>query len=464
MKQSVSCKSYIHLFSLIWLFWLFSGYSTGYASPDESSISLSGFMELRYDGRYLSEDSGEDHKLHQIVDISIKENEWGHFRFNLCGDMTEDLDGEADDDEVDRTRTIRDTWDSSTIGFLYVCQAEIYQLGPIDYARFGRQYVNHELGTTHVDGFNCLFKFDFFSKRIKPFAYGGIPVRLYEDGEYWDAREVGGGAHLFWDRWTRITLEHQLIEEEPDITGTYGESGESRYEQSACAIRRSLFQKGHGSVSLFLLDNSPKRVNSTFSILIDKPDLGIDASYSYQFEEIDQTPTAIFPYTGLVGPIKPYHNATIDIMTGIYKDSVWLSGGTEWRLLDSGEEESEFNHSYNREYLALIVEDLPMKGIELSLQADYWQVMDDSNEDSILTFTGGIGYEKREQIRLFLGSSYSLYSYDYFADPEEKTDVYTVHSDVRCYLQPGLYFDARYELDIYDINEHRFVVTVGIEI
>jgi hypothetical protein len=156
MKQSVSCKSYIHLFSLIWLFWLFSGYSAGYASADESSISLSGFIQLRYDGRYLSDDSGEDHKLHQIADISIKENEWGHFRFNLCGDMTEDLDGEADDDEVDRTRTIRDTWDSSTHGFLYVCQGEIYQLGFVDYARFGRQYVNHELSTTHVDGFVCL--------------------------------------------------------------------------------------------------------------------------------------------------------------------------------------------------------------------------------------------------------------------------------------------------------------------
>jgi hypothetical protein len=436
----------------------------GHALAEEDAISLSGLLELRYDGRYLSDDEGEDHKLYQVADINVKENKWGHFKFTLSGDIAEDLDGKAEDDEPDRTRTIRDTWDSSTHGFLYVCQGEIYQLGPLDYARFGRQYVSHELGTTHLDGFNCLLKLDVFNKRIKPFAYGGIPVRLYEDVNYLDAQEVGGGAHIYWDRWTRMTLEHQLIEEEPDIIGTYGESEENRYEQSAFAIRRNLFSKGYGYVSLFLLDNSPKHVNSMFSILLDKLDLEIDASYFYQFDEIDDMPTTTSPYTGLVGPIKPYHRVTLDIMKGIYKDYVWLSGGTEWRLLDSGEDESQFNHSYNHEYLALIIEDLLLKGLGLSLQAAYWQVMDDDNEDSIFTLSGGIEYRKPKKIKLFLGSSYSLYSYDYFADPDEKTDVYTIHSDIRYYVQPRLYFDARYELDIHDIYEHRFVASVGVEI
>ncbi len=105
-----------------------------------------------------------------------------------------------------------------------------------------------------------------------------------------------------------------------------------------------------------------------------------------------------------------------------------------------------------------------MKGIQLSLQADRWKVMDDNNEDMILTFTGGIGYEKPQSIRLWLGSSYSLYGYDYFADPDEKTDVYTIHSDIRYYFKASLYFDARYELDIYDIHEHRFIATLGLEI
>ncbi len=432
---------------------------------DDGAVSISGLMQLRYDGRSLSDGEGEDHKLHQVVDVTLRENKWDHFKFTLSGDLTEDLDGRADEDEIDRTRTIRDTWDSSTHGFLYVCEAEFHGSGPLDYARLGRQYVHHELDTTHLDGLNCLLKLDIFDKRVKPFVYGGIPVRLYDDeADYGDATEIGGGAHIFLDQWTRITLEHQYIREEPGVTGTFEDSGEDSYQQSAVAVRHNLFGKGYGYVSLYLLDDSPKHVNTMFSVLLDKVDLEIDASYFYQFDEIEKTPLAVPPYTGLVGTIKPYHNATLDITKGVYKDHVWVSGGTHWRLLDSGEEETEFNHSFHDEYLAVIIEDLPREGMHLSLQGDFWEVMDSSDEDSIVTVSGEIGYEQRKRFRLSLGTSYALYSYDYFEDTGEKTDVYSIHSNARYYMQPGLYVDGRYELDIYDIYEHRFVATVGMEL
>ena len=127
---------------------------------------------------------------------------------------------------------------------------------------------------------------DLFGIKIRPFAYAGIPVDLYQDHDHLDGTEVGGGAHIFLDRSTKITLEHQVIEEDPDIVGTYRESGKNRYEQSAFAIRRALLHKGYGYISLFLLDNSPKIINTRFSLLVDRLDLDIDASYLYQFKEI----------------------------------------------------------------------------------------------------------------------------------------------------------------------------------
>ncbi|MBW2647877.1 MAG: hypothetical protein JRE23_17240, partial [Deltaproteobacteria bacterium] len=306
---------------------------------------------------------------------------------------------------------------------------------------------------THLDGFNFLLDLDLFDTRVKPFAYAGLPVRLYEDGDYLDAREVGGGAHILLDNYTKITLEHQFVEEEPDIVGSYGSSEKKRYQLSAFAIRRSFFNKRYGSISLFILNNSP----------IDELDLDVDASYFYQFKEIDNMPTTVGPYTALTGQIKPYHRVTIDITKGLYED-IWISGGTELRLLDFGEDETAFNHSYNHEYVALIIENLPIRGLHFSLQADFWEVMDSNNEDMILTFGGELGYRKPEDVDVSVGSFYSLYKYDYFMDTNEKTDVYTVYADGRYYIQPGLYWDARYELDIYDIYEHRFIATVGLEI
>jgi hypothetical protein len=450
---------YIYLFTL---FWLLSGYFVRPAIADEGSLSLSGLLQLRYDGRYLSDGEDDDHKLHQIADINVKKKDWEHFKFTLCGDIIEDIDSEDDDDQTDRTRTVHDTWDSSSHGYLYICQAEIYELDRLNYARFGRQYVSHELATTHLDGFNLLLNLNLFDRQIKPFVYAGIPVRLYENSHYFDAQEVGGGAHIHLDRSTKITLEHQFIKEEPDIVGTYGESGTNRYQQSAFAIRRYFPRIGHGYISLFLLDNSPKTIDTRFSLLVDRLDLDIDASYFYQFRRITETPPTSV-YTGLTGTIKPYHNFTLDVMKGVYKERIWVSAGTQWRLLDSGEDETEFNHSYNNQYLALIIDDLLMKNVQLSLQADFWQVVDGDNEDEILSFGGEIAYRKPKTINISLGSFYSLYKYDYFADTGEKTDVYTIYSDIRYYIQPKLYLDARYELDIYDIHEHRFIATVGLE-
>jgi len=169
-------------------------------------------------------------------------------------------------------------------------------------------------------------------------------------------------------------------------------------------------------------------------------------------------------YTGLVGPIKPYHDFTLDLMKGIYEEDVWISAGTQWRVLDSGEEESEFNHSYHREYLGVIFEDLFKPGLRFSLQADYWAVFDDDNDDSTLTVVGSVGYERPDAYSLSLGSSYSLFKYDYFLDENEKEDVYTVSADGRYYLGPKWYVEGRYQVDIYAISEHRFVATIGLEL
>ena len=435
----------------------------------EDPWSVSGLIQLRYEGRYLTDDEGEDHKLFQMADLTISETKWNHFRFTFSGDLYQDLDGKDDVKEVDATRTVRDTWHKDVDGFVYVAQAELYDLGAFQYARLGRQYIKHELSTTHLDGVDCLLGIGGLENRVKPFFYGGIPVRLYDDeSDEWDSHEVGGGLDLFLGRWTRFTYEHRYtkedIEDDPDIYGSYRNPARSTYQQSALAVRHNLLGQGYGYGSLYLLNNKPRWVNAVFSTLMDRIDLDADLTYLYQFEKIEDMPTNGPLYTGLVGPIKPYHDFTLDLMKGIYEEDVWISAGTQWRVLDSGEEESEFNHSYHREYLGVIFEDLFKPGLRFSLQADYWAVFDDDNDDSTLTVVGSVGYERPDAYSLSLGSSYSLFKYDYFLDENEKEDVYTVSADGRYYLGPKWYVEGRYQVDIYAISEHRFVATIGLEL
>jgi hypothetical protein len=430
---------------------------------------VSGLLQLRYKGLYLTDDQGEDHKLFQTADITVTENKWNHFRFTFSGDLYQDLDGKTPLKTIDRTRTIRDTWDDDVGGFLYVAQAELHDLDALEYVRMGRQYVNHELYTTHLDGVNGLLRFGSLGRRVKPFFYIGIPVRLYDDkSSYLDASEFGGGVDFFLNRSTRITYEHRYtdedISEDPDILGSYRNPGKSTYQQSAFAVRHNLFGQGYGYGSLYLLNNKPRWVNTVFSTLIDRVDLEIDGSYLFQFEDIEDMPTNGPLYTGLVGPTKPYHYFTLDLQKAIGDEDVWISAGTQWRVLGSGDEESAFNHSYHRQYLGAIFEDLTKLDLRFSIQAEYWAVFDGNNDDSIFTFVGGVAYDIPDAYRLSLGTSYSLFKYDYFLDVDEKQDVYTVQANGRYYVRPGYYVQGRYELDIYDIHEHRFVTTVGVEL
>jgi hypothetical protein len=153
----------------------------------------------------------------------------------------------------------------------------------------------------------------------------------------------------------------------------------------------------------------------------------------------------------------------LDFQKAVNKEDVWISAGTQWRVLDSGEE-SAFNHSYHRQYLGTIFEDVTKLDLRFSIQAEYWAVFDADNDDSILTFVGGVEYDVPGAYRISVGSSYSLFKYDYFLDLDEKEDVYTIQANGRYFLRPGYYLEGRYELDIYDIYEHRFVTTVGLEL
>jgi hypothetical protein len=76
-KRHTIYTLYVYLFAL---FWFFSGYSVVSAFADEGSSALSGLIQLRYDGRYLSHGEDDDHKLHQIADLTVQEKGWEHFQ------------------------------------------------------------------------------------------------------------------------------------------------------------------------------------------------------------------------------------------------------------------------------------------------------------------------------------------------------------------------------------------------
>ena len=105
--------------------------------------------------------------------------------------------------------------------------------------------------------------------------------------------------------------------------------------------------------------------------------LHADISYFYQFAELSALPSPLSPLVGILGSLKPYHRATVDVYKGFLNDTVGISGGAEFRLLAPGEDESDFNHSFHHEYLVVSATDLFLSGLNVSVHGDLWQALGD---------------------------------------------------------------------------------------
>ena len=143
-----------------------------------------------------------------------------------------------------------------------------------------------------------------------------------------------------------------------------------------------------------------------------------------------------------------------------------MFGGVDLRRLvdEDDDDESQFNHSFYHAYIASSVENLFLNGLQLTLQGDIWQQNNKNiNDEMIITGGGEMAYEISRKARFRLGSFYTLYKYDYYEDDDENTDVYTIFSDARYVFTNQIYIACKYELDIYDIYEHRFTLTTGYQ-
>jgi hypothetical protein len=193
-------------------------------------------------------------------------------------------------------------------------------------------------------------------------------------------------------------------------------------------------------------------------------DLEVIFTYYHQLEEIDQMPFFSSSYINLLGPIKPYQQFTIYLSKNFINNKYSMFGGVDLRRLVDEDDESEFNHSFYHAYIASSVENLFLKGLQLTLQGDIWQQQNKNSDDEMIITGGGeIAYEISRKARFRLGSFYTLYQYDYYEDDDEHTDVYTIFSDARYVFTNQIYIACKYELDIYDIYEHRFTLTTGYQ-
>ncbi len=422
--------------------------SSGWDDIRSAQDTLSGHAQFRYRVKQDPDESNTNHYTFQSLDVSFipLANDSG---FVFSGDLYENVGGQDE-----RPESVWTTY-GDVHGFVNETYVQVNDLFSTLSIKAGRQYIPNELAV-HLDGLHTQYRFPDGKGTV--YLFGGYAADPYGDTPWDSSKQVGiGTRYRIIDR-TQAGIEYLASREAPP------DSTDETFHQAALSLAHH-FKSSRAwlSLSSFDSDAASLKLNTSFLESIGS-DSEIGFSYFHQFIEIKRMPSSQSPFISLLGPVKPYQQAAIYANKQFSDHSFGVSTGLDVRNLLKNESESEYNHSYLHGYLAFDQTDLWSRDLRLTVQADYWRNLDAGSDSKTMVTGGGeMEYGFSSKTAFSIGSFYSLYTYDYYTDLHEKTDVYSIFSRIKHRIGKLLQLKGEYELDIYDHKEHRLNLTADVQ-
>jgi hypothetical protein len=149
------------------------------------------------------------------------------------------------------------------------------------------------------------------------------------------------------------------------------------------------------------------------------------------------------PFFDSAGEYDPYRELRASASKG-FGDHFDLTGGADVRRLADDGDEAEFNREFERWYLQPIVTDWPIEGMAFSVTGEIWDADDEKTE----TYGADLSQSFDHDLRVRIGSVYSLYKYDYYSSSErDHVRTYYAGLDCKCTKSVRLRLDYQHEID-----------------
>jgi len=411
---------------------------------DNNSASFLGFFQSSYKGRMLSDNLGADHKFTQFLDVELNNMAKKGFSIYFSGDFTVGDQTQSGD--------IFNTWDHSYHGAVYQLSSKISFFQETGSLEIGRQFVDNAFNI-HIDGLSYIHKF--VNNNAQLCMYAGMPVHYYDDVIFTDSTQAGASIKLYLKPYSTLNLAYQYLKEKPDCF----ENGSSEeIHQVAISFNQYIQKIGKFNFSGTTIDDRLDHINASLYMFFEQVGLTANMNCKYQFEIIDERPISESFLVDVSKPVMPYYYVDFNFSKSTHPYPIDFYAGLAIRKLENKDQEMDFNHSFVHEYVGLIVNDILSLDIILQLKAEIWQETGEGKNDFI---TGGydITYTPDDQWCLKTGLDYSLYRYDYYMDLNEKDHIYTIYTEMlrKKWMNTDIKF--RYNLDMYDLKEHRINIT-----
>lgn len=415
-------------------------------SPLEDFLGfpVHGFASLRYRARFTDGDSDQD--LYETLSLNLGAPDRHRITAHFLGRLTEDIDGHRDQGRFFVFDSITDTYKSNVNGRIYYAYVDVHRLPVLEKIRLGRQTIYETPALAYFDGGQVETQ-DLWDFKLKLGGYAGVPVHLFESSPEGD---VLAGAYVQGRPWKggRARFDYMHASDETTL-------GVSRDDLFGAAIWQSLGDHVHLHALYTFLEDRSRDLLLRGTYQQPEWDFRIQGSYYELITAQRDLALEFDPFFSAAFEHSPYRQTRWLASKGLGEHFA-VEGGIDLRRLKDLNDEGAFNRDFERYFLTPSVHDFPAKGLSASITGEIW----DSRGRDIRSAGADVSYQFNSKLKTSIGTYYSLYKYDFFAD-RERDHVQTYYFKVVYKWIRDLRTDLEYEFEDDEFDEYH-VLRVGL--
>jgi hypothetical protein len=418
--------------------------------PDQPDWYLRGHVDLRYTSRWNDDD--EDQDLYEYLSLSFGQTGNRKISGYISGRLSHDLDGREHPDSFASTADTHDRlYARLTAAYVDVRFEKL-----LETARFGRQWLSEVPEVVRVDGLRLKTRPLEASFNTRLVLFGGVPEHYDESSRDGDG-VFGGGFEFKPLKTTRVSLFYARIKDEYKAKiATTGAKNTFSDDLVTVELRQLFFSGTTSFYGLYTNLNGSSRESKTRLTYVAKDGrTNVGVNYRTLLSTQSTLSTELDPYVSILRDYHPYHEVSADL-TREFTDRLGAQAGTQVRRLAQESDKGAFNHEFERYYLSGILNKWPVKESLITLTGELY----DADGDRFWVAEGSYEHELLTELKLKVGSGYSLYNEDRFTF-EERTHVRSGFIGVEYDPGHNLKFMLEYaaERDDFDTT-HRVEATV----
>ncbi len=417
--------------------------STSSILSSDPSYTVNGYVSTRYiyrttktsEQRFTDQDAFGDLRF----DVTSPKEHSAEFHF--FGAARSDLDGGQNTSTFHPFEDAADTHRSRASGYVYEAHLDLNDpLSKVTQLRLGRQS-----GTRDEPVFFDGLAVDVGGEKLNLTLYGGAAVHFYEIDNRWGKDVLGGaGLDVHPTTQTGLSLDYLAVKEERTFTDA---DATLRDRFFAVKLTQRFAQYNRVTAKYRHLNSGPRDIAIQTSAVYPEGEAEMSVGYFRQFrtqKELSNEFSLLFDVIGRSAPYESYDIKIRKFFAGVLAIDL---GYFKRALLDAARDRGPFDREFTRKYLDAEVSGLIIPGLSWTVITEWWS----SGQRTFRTLGSDLTYAFRKksgkQAKVSVGTSYSLYKYDYYIDLGAREQVRTYYLTSKYPLGAQLSLNAGYEFE-----------------